>query len=120
MGFRTIEELCEELNEKRVSALAGGGEKAIAIHTEHGTTCLKTVERDAKRRCEHTPRRNATAEVLRPDDAQKASLSLSSDRSERLTNSSRSSERSMSFFSVSLLPNRSRVIATLGRTRSFP
>ena len=30
MGFRTIEKLCEELNEKRVSALAGGGEKAIA------------------------------------------------------------------------------------------
>ena len=30
MGFRTIEELCEELKAKRVSALAGGGEKAVA------------------------------------------------------------------------------------------
>ena len=36
MGFRTIEELCEELNEKRVSALAGGGEKAIAKQRAKG------------------------------------------------------------------------------------
>ena len=66
------------------------------------------------------PRQNATAEPLRPDAAQKASLSFSLDGSARLTNNSRSSERSMIFFSVSLLPNRSREIATLGRTRSFP
>ena len=36
MGFRTIEELCEELKEKRVSALAGGGEKAIAKQKAKG------------------------------------------------------------------------------------
>lgn len=30
MAFRTIEELCNELNEKRASAFAGGGEKAVA------------------------------------------------------------------------------------------
>ena len=29
MGFRTIEELCAELDEKRKSALAGGGKEAV-------------------------------------------------------------------------------------------
>ena len=36
MGFRTIEELCEELKKKRVSALAGGREKAIAKQKAKG------------------------------------------------------------------------------------
>ena len=36
MGFRTIEELCEELKAKRVSALAGGGEKAVAKQRAKG------------------------------------------------------------------------------------
>ena len=29
MGFRTIEELCAELEEKRAAALAGGGQEAV-------------------------------------------------------------------------------------------
>ena len=36
MGFRTIEELCTELNEKRTKALAGGGEEAIAKQKSKG------------------------------------------------------------------------------------
>ena len=36
MGIRSIEELCEELKEKRLLALAGGGEKAIAKQKEKG------------------------------------------------------------------------------------
>jgi acetyl-CoA carboxylase carboxyltransferase component len=36
MGIRSIEELCEELKGKRVSALAGGGEKAVAKQKEKG------------------------------------------------------------------------------------
>ena len=36
MGFRTIEELCAELDEKRASALAGGGEESIAKQKSKG------------------------------------------------------------------------------------
>ncbi|MDR2175365.1 MAG: methylmalonyl-CoA carboxyltransferase [Synergistaceae bacterium] len=36
MGSRSIEELCEELKGKRVSALAGGGEKAVSKQKEKG------------------------------------------------------------------------------------
>jgi len=36
MGIRNIDELCEELKVKRASALAGGGEKAIAKQKEKG------------------------------------------------------------------------------------
>jgi acetyl-CoA carboxylase carboxyltransferase component len=36
MGSRSIEELCEELKGKRVSALAGGGDKAVAKQKEKG------------------------------------------------------------------------------------
>ena len=36
MGIRSIEELCEELKGKRVSALAGGGEKAVSKQKEKG------------------------------------------------------------------------------------
>ena len=36
MGFRTMEELCEELKEKRAAAFNGGGEKAIAKQKEKG------------------------------------------------------------------------------------
>jgi acetyl-CoA carboxylase carboxyltransferase component len=36
MGSRNIDELCEELKEKRVSALGGGGEKAAAKQKEKG------------------------------------------------------------------------------------
>ncbi|MDR1977367.1 MAG: methylmalonyl-CoA carboxyltransferase [Synergistaceae bacterium] len=36
MGSRNIEELCEELKAKRASALAGGGEKAVAKQKEKG------------------------------------------------------------------------------------
>lgn len=36
MGSRTIEELCEELKERRSTAAAGGGEKAIAKQKEKG------------------------------------------------------------------------------------
>ena len=36
MGIRSIDELCEELKSKRVSALAGGGEKAVAKQKEKG------------------------------------------------------------------------------------
>ncbi|MDR2522844.1 MAG: methylmalonyl-CoA carboxyltransferase [Synergistaceae bacterium] len=36
MGNRSIDELCEELRAKRTSALAGGGEKAVAKQKEKG------------------------------------------------------------------------------------
>lgn len=36
MGNRSIEELCEELKGKRLTALAGGGEKAVAKQKEKG------------------------------------------------------------------------------------
>ncbi len=36
MGFRSMEELCEELREKRAAAFNGGGEKAIAKQKEKG------------------------------------------------------------------------------------
>ena len=36
MGFRTIEELCTELNEKRTKALAGGGEEAVSKQKSKG------------------------------------------------------------------------------------
>ena len=36
MSIRSIDELCEELKAKRVSALAGGGEKAVAKQKEKG------------------------------------------------------------------------------------
>ena len=36
MGFRTMEELCEELRTKREAAAAGGGEKAIAKQKANG------------------------------------------------------------------------------------
>ena len=36
MGIRSIDDLCEELKGKRVSALAGGGEKSIAKQKEKG------------------------------------------------------------------------------------
>ena len=36
MGFRTIEELCAELDEKRSSALAGGGSEAVSAQKSKG------------------------------------------------------------------------------------
>ncbi|MBQ9404929.1 MAG: methylmalonyl-CoA carboxyltransferase [Synergistaceae bacterium] len=36
MGFRTIEELCSELDEKRKSALTGGGEEAVSKQKSKG------------------------------------------------------------------------------------
>ena len=36
MGFRTIEELCAELDTKRKSALAGGGDEAVAKQKSKG------------------------------------------------------------------------------------
>ncbi len=36
MGFRTIEELCTELDEKRKSALTGGGEEAVSKQKSKG------------------------------------------------------------------------------------
>ncbi len=36
MGFRSIEELCTELNEKRTKALAGGGDEAVSKQKSKG------------------------------------------------------------------------------------
>ena len=36
MGFRTIEELCAELDEKRKSSLSGGGEEAVSKQKSKG------------------------------------------------------------------------------------
>ena len=36
MGFRTIEELCTELEDKRKSALSGGGEEAVSKQKSKG------------------------------------------------------------------------------------